>query len=131
MKNRTYDAGKFIAQIALPAAGTLYFALAQIWHLPKGSEVVGSITAVDAFLGALLGLSTLAYNKSARSSDGVLEVRRTKEGEKFAFNMRNHPGDVIDEGKDKFVFKVQHVEPDQASLGEVPPVNFPEVDDAG
>lgn len=128
MKNRTYDAGKFIAQIALPAAGGLYFALAQIWHLPKGEEVVGTITAVDAFLGVLLGLSTQAYNKSPRSNDGVLAVAHTKEGDKFAFNMRNHPGDVIDEGKDKFIFKVEHVDPDEVGLGEVPPVDLPEAD---
>ena len=63
MSNETYDKLKFLAQIALPAAGTLYFALATIWGLPYGEQIVGTITAVDAFLGALLGLSTAQYNK--------------------------------------------------------------------
>ena len=63
--NKTYDVLKFIAQIILPAAGTLYFALANIWGLPLGEEVVGTITAVDAFLGAVLGISTAQYNKDA------------------------------------------------------------------
>lgn len=59
--SKIYDALKFIAQIVLPAAGTLYFALSQIWGLPLGEEVVGTITAVDAFLGALLGISSAQY----------------------------------------------------------------------
>ena len=63
MANTTYDKLKFIAQIILPALGTLYFALAGIWGFPYGEQIVGTITAVDTFLGAILGLSTIAYNK--------------------------------------------------------------------
>ena len=66
MRNRTYDVLKFIAQIFLPALGTLYFALASIWNLPYGEQVVGTITAVDAFLGAVLGISTKKYNEGDR-----------------------------------------------------------------
>ena len=62
MSNKVYDILKFIAQILLPALGTLYFALASIWGLPYGEQIVGTITAVDAFLGALLGISTRKYN---------------------------------------------------------------------
>lgn len=64
LSNKVYDILKFIAQIVLPAAGTLYFALAGIWSWPYGEQIVGTITAVDAFLGALLGISTAAYNKT-------------------------------------------------------------------
>lgn len=63
MSNKTYDTLKWIALVALPAIGTLYFALAGIWNFPYGEEVVGTLTAVDAFLGALLGISTAQYNK--------------------------------------------------------------------
>lgn len=63
MSNRTYDILKFIAQILLPAIGTLYFALASIWGLPYGEQIVGTITAVDTFLGAILGISTKMYEK--------------------------------------------------------------------
>ena len=63
LSNKTYDILKYIAQIVLPALGTLYFALASIWGLPYGEQIVGTITAVDAFLGALLGISTAKYNK--------------------------------------------------------------------
>lgn len=66
MSSRTYDVLKFIAQILLPALGTLYFALASIWGLPYGEQIVGTITAVDAFLGAILGISTKKYNEGEK-----------------------------------------------------------------
>ena len=58
-----YDILKWIAQYVLPAAGTLYFALAGIWGLPYGEQVVGTITAVDTFFGVILGISRLQYNR--------------------------------------------------------------------
>lgn len=66
--NKTYDFLKWIAQYLLPAAGTLYFALAGIWGFPYGEQVVGTITAVDTFLGVILGISTIQYNKSDSST---------------------------------------------------------------
>lgn len=65
MSNETYDILKKIAQVWIPAIGTLYFALARIWNLPFAEEIVGSLTAIDAFLGAILGISTAIYNKGA------------------------------------------------------------------
>jgi hypothetical protein len=64
MSNKIYDILKYIALIVLPALGTLYFALAGIWSLPYGEQVVGTITAIDTCLGALLGLSAYKYNKN-------------------------------------------------------------------
>jgi hypothetical protein len=66
LSNNTYDILKWIAQILLPALGTLYFALSKIWGLPYSTEVVGTIAAVDTFLGALLGISTAEYDKEIR-----------------------------------------------------------------
>lgn len=63
MNDKTYDVLKWIAMILLPSIGTLYFALSSIWGLPYGEQIVGTITAVDAFLGACLGLSSKQYNK--------------------------------------------------------------------
>ena len=63
LSNKAYDVLKFIAQIVLPALGTLYFALAAIWGLPYGEQIVGTITAVDTFLGALLGISNEKYKR--------------------------------------------------------------------
>nr|DAF21839.1 MAG TPA: holin [Caudoviricetes sp.] len=63
----TYDVLKWVAQFLLPAAGTLYFALASIWNLPHGEQVVGTITAVDTFLGVLLGISSNTYYKDLKN----------------------------------------------------------------
>lgn len=68
LTNKTYDILKWVAQYLLPAAGTLYFALSGIWGLPYGEQIVGTITAVDTFLGVVLGISTMQYNKSETES---------------------------------------------------------------
>lgn len=64
MSNKLYDVLKWIAMVALPAIGTMYFALAGIWGLPYGEQIVGTITAVDTCLGLLLGISSAQYNKT-------------------------------------------------------------------
>ncbi len=61
MSNKTYDILKWIALYFLPALATLYFALAGIWNLPYGEQVLGTISAIDTFLGVLLGLSSAKY----------------------------------------------------------------------
>ena len=66
MSNKVYDILKYIALVVLPALGTLYFALAKIWGFPYAAEIVGTISAVDAFLGAMLQISTDQYNKQEK-----------------------------------------------------------------
>ena len=66
MSNKVYDVLKWIAMYLLPALGTLYFALSGIWALPYGEQVVGTITAVDTFLGVILGISNAQYNKNSQ-----------------------------------------------------------------
>lgn len=70
MSDKLYKVLKYIALIALPAVGTLYAALAGIWGFPYGEQVVGTITAVDTFMGVLLGISTASYNKKNATSTG-------------------------------------------------------------
>lgn len=65
MNDKTYDLLKYIAQIVLPALATLYGALAGIWGLPYGEAIVGTISAVDLFLGACLKISSDGYYKGA------------------------------------------------------------------
>lgn len=71
--NKTYDILKWIAQILLPALGTLYFGLAAIWNLPYGEAIVGTIMSLDAFLGVLLGISASTYAKNPMIG-GVADV---------------------------------------------------------
>lgn len=67
MTNKTYDILKYVAQIIIPALGTLYFALAGIWGLPYGEQIVGTLTAIDAFMGAVLKLSSNQYYKGVQN----------------------------------------------------------------
>ena len=60
-KDKVYDTLKWVVMIVLPACGTLYAALSTVWALPYAREVVTTLTSVTAFLGALLGISTMNY----------------------------------------------------------------------
>lgn len=63
LSDKAYDILKWVAVILLPALGTLYFGLAGIWGFPYGEQIVGTITVIDTFLGVILGISTVQYNK--------------------------------------------------------------------
>lgn len=86
-----YDRLKLLAQIVLPALGTLYVALAALWDLPKPQEVVGTIVAVDTFLGVLLGLSQARYvNNEVATGDLNLE------GDKYSLALDDLPENLED-----------------------------------
>lgn len=106
LSNRIYDILKNSATIVLPATGALYFALAQIWGFPKAEEVVGSIAAVNTFIGALVGLSTRSYNKSGAKYDGDLDVvEDPADGSKmFSLNLNQDPETL--ETMNEVTFKV-------------------------
>lgn len=67
MSSETYDALKYICQVVIPALGTLYFALASIWGLPYGEQIVGTLTAIDAFMGVLLKISSDQYKEGLKN----------------------------------------------------------------
>lgn len=104
MNNQTYDKLKFLTQIVLPAFATLYFTLAGIWGLPAADEVVGTIVAVDTFLGVVLQLSTNKYNNSEERFDGAINVEESDEKKLFSLDLKGNPDEL--EGKDEVVFKV-------------------------
>lgn len=62
MTNKTFDTIRFLCEILVPAIGTLYFALAKIWGLPYGTEIVGTCSAIAVFLGAIIGINRANYN---------------------------------------------------------------------
>lgn len=74
MNQKLYDVLKYIARIGLPAAGTLYFALSSIWGLPYGEQIVGTITAVDAFLNACLQISSVSYDRAQKAKAESEEI---------------------------------------------------------
>ena len=98
--DKAYKVLKWIALYLLPALGTLYFALASIWGFPYGEQVVGTITAVDTFIGVLLGISTHNYN-----GDGTLVVN-TDDPSKDLYELKlNVPIDELP-NRNSITFKV-------------------------
>ena len=63
LTNKIYDVLKWIVAIVLPATATLYTALGGIWALPFVDEIPATIVAIDTFLGAVLMISSMNYNK--------------------------------------------------------------------
>lgn len=97
LDDRTYNTLKFVAQILLPAIGTLYFAIAGLWGLPNATEIVGTIVALDTFLGVLLGLSTQKYKKKRPNVGEIVVTEDHELGRKtFSLDLRNDP-DTLDE----------------------------------
>ena len=69
MSDKTYDLLKKLAQVVLPALGTLYYAVAEIWGFSFGEEVVATIIAIDTFLGVLLDISSARYYKDKQMEE--------------------------------------------------------------
>lgn len=107
LSNGAYDKLKFLAQVLLPGIGTLYFALAGIWGLPAAEQVVGTIVAVDAFLGLFLGASTRQYMGSDARFDGHIAVATDEEAGVTNLNVKLDPAAVAD--KDEITVKVNRV----------------------
>lgn len=63
MSNKTYDTLKYIALYVLPALATLILTLGGIWHIPYSEAIAGTVTAVDTFIGALIGISAKNYKE--------------------------------------------------------------------
>lgn len=129
LSNKAYGFLKFLAMIALPALGTLYFALAQIWGLPGGEQVVGTVIAVDTFLGVVLGISSAQYNQKEANAgftgplDGVMTVHHDENRNVHQFHLEvdGDPLDLIN--RDTITFKV---DPQQISStpGDLPQTGY-------
>lgn len=100
IKGKLYDYLKWIAQIVLPALGTLYFSLGGIWHLASVSEVVRTIVAVDLFLGVLLGISQFNYNRQIAT--GAMNVEQTSGGKKFSLELDDDPSNLDEKKEARF-----------------------------
>lgn len=69
ISNKVYDVLKWICLVCIPAFSTFLFSLSCIFHWDWGEIAVGVLTAVDTFLGALIGVSTVQYNKGQKDED--------------------------------------------------------------
>ena len=103
--SKLYDILKYLAQVAIPAVGSLYFALAQIWGIPGGAKLVGTLTVVDTFLGVLLHLNSNAYNNSDAKYDGSIDIYEDENKLKHVLNLNDDPEKLQE--KSSVTFKVK------------------------
>lgn len=101
LTNSMYDILKWIAQYFLPSIATLYCAVAKIWGLPYGMEIAGTISAIDIFLGAILGLSSANY-----PGEGTLSIKSVDGVENYMMILNIPIEDVP--SYDSLTFKVDH-----------------------
>ena len=106
LSNGAYDTLKWIAQILLPALGTMYYGLSLIWPMPKPEEVVATVVVVDTFLGALLGLSNAAYKGSDNAYDGEIRISEGEESDTYSLIMNDYPENLPK--KNEATFKIVH-----------------------
>lgn len=105
LSKTTYDFVKPTVQVYLPALASLYFGLSQIWGLPAGEQVVGSIALITTFLGVILGVSHNRFNNSTLAHDGRMVLTEDPGGVKnFALELDGDPEDLVN--KDSISFKV-------------------------
>lgn len=64
--DRLYNIFKYLAMIALPALAIFVRGFFPIWGIPYGEQISESIVCINALLGTLLGISTIAYNKKSQ-----------------------------------------------------------------
>lgn len=67
LSNRAYDILKWIVIHMLPALGTLLFVFASAWNLSYGTELVGTVIALDMFAGTILGISKRKYVRQQKN----------------------------------------------------------------
>lgn len=94
LNNKVYNVLKWIALIALPALSTLVMSLGDIWAIPHKAEIALTITAVDTFLGVLLGISTASYK-----GEGIIAIDPKTEEFVIVFNDEESVAKVQSEGK--------------------------------
>lgn len=118
LNDKFYNVLKHVAAIGLPAVSALYYALAQIWHLSHPGQIMASISAVNVFIGALVGVSNVQYNKSDAKYVGNLEVIDTGDKKTYSLNLNSDPQDI--ENMTDATFKVTTVPPVSADPGNPP-----------
>ena len=69
MSNKTYDLLKYVSLYVLPALATLILTLGGIWGIPHAEAIAATVTALDTFLGALIGISAKQYYKESEGED--------------------------------------------------------------
>jgi hypothetical protein len=80
MTEETYDILMFFTQYLLPSIGTITVALSPIWGFQYGDQVIGTIAAIDTFMGIFLGISNAQYKVEISQIEAARQaMERTSE----------------------------------------------------
>jgi hypothetical protein len=109
MSDKLYNILKHAAAIGFPALATLYYTVAQIWNFSNTEEVMATISAVNVFIGALVGVSYMKYSNSGAKYVGALEVMNSGDKKIFSLSLNSDPHDI--EQMSEATFKVTPVPP--------------------
>lgn len=104
LNDKWYTILEFVARVLLPGLATLYLAVAALWGVENGPQVVGTIVAVDAFLGLFLGVAQRSYDASEAKYDGSIDVIPQGEGTLYSLNLNGQPEEIA--GMSTVTFKV-------------------------
>lgn len=99
---KLYDFIKFLVLIVMPALTTLWLALANAWNLDYMTNIAVTLTAITAFLGSLVGVSSRNFNNNEKFV-GETWLAPTDDGWKRIFNVTS---DEIDPDRKEISFKV-------------------------
>lgn len=105
--DRAYAIVKALAQVILPAAGTAYIGLSEIWGLDYAREISSSIVVITTFLGVVLAVSSRNYVKSGTYIDGRIVIDRSPNRDTYRIELDGDPEEVISQ-KDGIILKVEN-----------------------
>jgi hypothetical protein len=106
LSDKSYNVLKRVTQLILPAAGSLYFGLAQIWGFPAGEQVVGTIALITTFFGVTLEISSHQYEASGAGLVGDIVVIDEPDKTVYSLEIDGDPAEIA--SMDKATFKIKH-----------------------
>lgn len=67
LNSKIYDTLKWLVLIVSPALCTLIVSINALWQINLPTDaIVGTITAITTFVGVILGISNINYNKGVK-----------------------------------------------------------------
>ena len=69
LNNKVYDVLKWVALIALPAVALFIQTVFPVWGIGNVDAIVTTVNAVSVLVGALIGVSTVKYNKGGGTDE--------------------------------------------------------------
>ena len=78
LRNKVYDVLKWLSILVFPALATFIGVVFRVWDIPYVDQIVTTINALGTFIGAIIGLSTISYNKEQKEEESKKETKKKK-----------------------------------------------------